>query len=162
MQSDRYKTIGAELASRFAEAAANEKDAQQPFAVKPVKLPNIDKLKQIPRKGQFSLFNQKHIKCAVDLIKIFDECQTTDDLLSVALYVRDEVNSVLFVYAYSVALTHRKDSKVELPSLIEIFPTKFLKKDTLKSINEDGFILPDNLRVKYFWVFRFDEGRKCG
>lgn len=146
-QSDRYKPIGVELATRFAEVGPYQKDAPQTIAVKPVKLPNIAHLKQIPRNGQFSLFNQRHIQVATDLIKIFDECKTMDDLLSVALYVRDQVNPILFVYAYSVALMHRTDSNVELPSMVEMLPRKFLKNGTIKSVQEDGFILPEQIRV---------------
>lgn len=128
-RSNWYKAIGVELDTRFADAIPNQRDAPQIIAVKPVKLPDITYLKEIQRNGYFSLFTQKRIQCVVNLIKILDECKTMDDLLSIALYVRDEVNSIH--YSYSVALMHRTNSKVELHSL-EIITTNFFEKDTIK------------------------------
>lgn len=68
-----------------------------------------------------------------------------------ALYVRDQVNPYMFVYSYSVVLTHRKDTQnILLPTIFEIFPTKFISRDTLIRAREEAFVVPDeNLRVKY-------------
>jgi hypothetical protein len=53
--------------------------------------------------------------------------RNADDFHSVAAYVRDRINSGLFVHCYSVAHLHRPDtSNSQLPPLSETFPDKFI------------------------------------
>lgn len=94
-------------------------------------------LKTFDKRGAFCMFNPQHVKYASALIKIFDSAKDLDELISLALYVRDQVNSQLFIYAYSVVLTHRyKSDKIELPQLFEIAPHKFFKKSTLIQVKQ--------------------------
>lgn len=83
------------------------------------------------------MFDRKHLQYARELIDIFQSAKNVDELISLALYVRDQVNIQLFVYAYSVVLTHRyKRDNIELPQLFEICPNKFFKKTVLVNVRE--------------------------
>lgn len=119
-----------------------------------MKLPDLSFPKRLKRNAQFSVFLALHTQYAEYLMRIFDDCKDIDELISMALYVRDQVNSQLFTYAYSVALTHRNDTdNIELPTLLEIFPAKFVKRSSLNTAREETFVLPENLRVKIFLMF---------
>lgn len=103
---------------------------------------------KLPRDAQFSIFIPIHRKYAEELLKIFFECETVDDLIATALYVRDQVNPYMFAYTYSVTLAHRKDTQnIQQPALVELFPTKFLKRDVLHYVRENVYVVPENLRV---------------
>lgn len=102
-------------------------------------------------------------------MKIFDECKDLDELVAMALYVRDQVNPFLFAYAYSVTLSHRKDSEnIVLPPLVEIFPSKFVTRDVLLYAREEAYVVPERLRVsqnmqgneKYFQIIINKVGTK--
>lgn len=103
--------------------------------VQHIDYPNLDHLKELDRRTTFSMFNRKHLQYARELIDIFQSAKNVDELISLALYVRDQVNIQLFVYAYSVVLTHRyKKDNIELPQLFEICPNKFFKKTVLMNV----------------------------
>lgn len=71
------------------------------------------------------------------LMRIFDSAKDLDELISIALYCRDQVNTQLFIYAYSVVLTHRKDTdNIQLPQAFEIVPHQFFKKNILSEARE--------------------------
>lgn len=72
------------------------------------------------------------------LLKIFDAANDLDELISLALYCRDQINSQLFIYAYCVVLAHRYDTdNIELPQLFEIRPNEFFKKSTIIQVREE-------------------------
>lgn len=74
--------------------------------------------------------------------------RNADDLLSLACYTRDRVNSYLFNYCLSVALLHRKDTQdLDIPSCITSFPDKFIDSRILARAREDANILPEGSRV---------------
>lgn len=74
--------------------------------------------------------------------------RSIDDFQSIAAYARDRVNPYLFNYALSVALLHRADTKdVELPSLIETFPSKFLDTRTVGKLREEATVVPEGSRM---------------
>lgn len=54
-----------------------------------------------------------------------------DDMIDTAALIRDRVNEQVFVYAYSAALTQRKDARARgavAPPIWEVFPEKFIGK----------------------------------
>lgn len=62
-----------------------------------------------------------------------------DDFLSAAVYARSHLNPYLFVYAYSVALLHREDTKnAHLPPLAELFPEKYVNGGFFASAREEA------------------------
>lgn len=78
---------------------------------------------------------------AKELIRIFDSAKDIDELISLSLYVRDQVNSSLFIYCYTVVITHRYDSdNIEVPQLYEIDPKKFFNKGTIIKVKEVGYV----------------------
>ena len=53
--------------------------------------------------------------------------RTRDDFLSAAAYARSHLNPYLFVYAFSVAMLHREDTRdAHLPPVSELFPEKYV------------------------------------
>jgi tyrosinase len=139
------------------------------------KLPDIKSFTDgLPRDKSFSLWLPRHAEIAGNLIKLFVETPKVDDLLTMAVYLRDEINTELFNYSLSVALLHRKDTRgVKIPSLIETFPYKFLHPNIIQRAKRDLNILPSNFRSpiivpvnkisplddeQKLWYFREDVG----
>lgn len=80
---------------------------------------------------------------------MFSDVKNTDDLLSVAIYVRERVNPYLFQYSYSVALLHRPDTQnVELPSMVHSFPEKFFHSKVMGKARAYGEVVPSDKRVR--------------
>lgn len=74
--------------------------------------------------------------------------RTLDDFLSAAVYCRDKMNPYLFNYALSVAILHRPDTKnLEIPSLSEVFPEKYMDSEVFSRAKEESNIVPDGQRV---------------
>lgn len=79
--------------------------------------------------------------------------RTYDDFLSVSVYARDRVNSQMFIYALSVAILHRPDTKhLPIPPVSEIFPDKFVDSGVFARANEEANILPTGARVSFALV----------
>lgn len=71
-----------------------------------------------------------------------------EDLLSVAIYIRERVNPYLFQYAFSVALLHRHDTKnLELPSMLQSFPEKFFHSKVIGQAKDQALFVPKERRV---------------
>lgn len=71
-----------------------------------------------------------------------------DDLLSMAAFARDRVNSQLFVYALSVAILHRPDTKgLPIPHLFEMFPDKYIDGAVFNRAKEEAQVVESGLRV---------------
>jgi len=74
--------------------------------------------------------------------------RTYDDFLSVSVYCRDRVNPDMFIYALSVAILHRSDTKdLPIPPLSEIFPDKYLDGAIFARAREEANIAPTGSRV---------------
>lgn len=73
-----------------------------------------------------------------------------DDLLSLAAYCRDRVNLGLFVYALSVTILHRPDTRhLKIPLLSETFPSLFLENEVFSRAREEASVTPIGSRVRY-------------
>lgn len=72
---------------------------------------NMDFAKIIGLDEAFSDFNPKHLRVAGKLTEIFMNAENHEELLSNAIYAKDQVNVYLFLYSFSVALVHRPDTK---------------------------------------------------
>lgn len=92
-------------------------------------------LKTFSKSEEFSTFNANHQEFATALIKIFNAAKDLDELISIALYCRDEVNVQLFVYAYYLVVSHRFVNIV-LPNAFEIIPQCFVKKAIFEQLKE--------------------------
>lgn len=69
------------------------------------------------------------------MYKIFNAAKDLDEFISIALYVRDEINMQLFVYVFYLVVSHRFDN-IALPNIFEIIPQNFYKKDILQQLKE--------------------------
>lgn len=71
-----------------------------------------------------------------------------DDYLSLSTYAKDRVNKYLYVYANSVALLHRSDTKnIPAPSHLQIFPELYMDRSVFSSAREENDIVPEGSRV---------------
>lgn len=71
-----------------------------------------------------------------------------DELQTVAVYAREHVNPALFNYAFSQALLHRTDTKdLQLPSLVETFPEKFVDSRVFSDIREEATVRAEGDRT---------------
>jgi tyrosinase len=131
-----------------------------------LQLPDIKSFTNgLPRDKSFSLWLPRHAKIAGNLIRLFVETPKVDDLLTIAVYLRDEINTELFNYSLSVALIHRKDTRgVNIPSLVETFPYKFFEPSIIQRAKKDLSILPTNFRapivVPFNKISQFDNEQK--
>lgn len=75
--------------------------------------------------------------------------RTYDDFLSVAVYCRDRVNPNMFIYALSVAILHRPDTKdLPVPPLTEVFPDKYMDSAIFSKAKEEANLVPEGARVR--------------
>lgn len=73
--------------------------------------------------------------------------RSVDELLSIAVYARERVNPLLFNYALSVAIFHRADTKdLNLPTMVELFPEKFVDSRVIGNIREEADVVRDEQR----------------
>nr|QOQ34392.1 prophenoloxidase 2-2 [Sogatella furcifera] len=95
--------------------------------LKRITLPDLDLPLQLKKTEQFTPFIPLHRQMAGQLIEKFLEIKNLEDFVSCSAYCRQNMNPLLFNYAYSVALLHRNDTKgFDLPPLHEFFPDKFI------------------------------------
>jgi hypothetical protein len=76
--------------------------------------------------------------------------KTLEDFLSLVAYCRDRMNPYMFVYALSVAILHRPDTKnVQVPALSEVFPEKYMDGALFERAKEESNIVPVGQRVTH-------------
>ncbi|KAK0083003.1 hypothetical protein PV326_006914 [Microctonus aethiopoides] len=139
---DRYRNIAFDVFSRFGE----ETDSK--ITVKQITLPDLSIPLQLDRRSPFSLFIPAHRKIAGRLIDIFLGMRTVEDFLSVAVYSRDRLNPNLFIYALSVAILHRPDTKdMAIPPLTEVFPDKYVDSGIFSRAKEEANVVPPGARI---------------
>ncbi|XP_017877241.2 phenoloxidase 1-like [Ceratina calcarata] len=137
---EKHRLRHSELFSHFHDSTVSK------IKIKQITLPDLRIPMQLDRRQPFSLFIPRHRKIAARLIDIFMGMKTYEDLLSVAVYCRDRVNPNLFIYALSVAMLHRPDTKdLPIPPLSLVFPDKYLARGVFSRAREEASI-PVNLR----------------
>ncbi|KAL3272976.1 hypothetical protein HHI36_014433 [Cryptolaemus montrouzieri] len=140
--ADRYKPIGVTLANRFGGEAGEE------IEIKNISLPKLGEITSLGRHENFSLFIPKHRRLAGKLINIFLGMRNIDDLLSVCVYARDNVNPYMFNYCLSVCLLHREDTRdLDVPSIIQSFPDKYVDSSVFVRAREETSIVPEDSRT---------------
>lgn len=79
-----------------------------------------------------------------------------EDFESAAVYTRDRLNPYLYTYALSVAIYHRPDTKeLNLPSLAEIFPDKFMDKSLFARAREESNLVEIDQRVHLLELYYY-------
>ncbi|XP_066594189.1 phenoloxidase 1 [Prorops nasuta] len=139
---DRYKAVAPQVLTRFNDGI------DEKISVKQISLPDLTVPMQLGRRDPFSLFIPKHRKIAARLIDIFMGMRTYDDFLSVAVYCRDRLNPNMFIYALSVAILHRPDTKnLPIPPLAEVFPDKYVDSGIFARAKEEANVVPAGSRL---------------
>ncbi|XP_017796963.1 PREDICTED: LOW QUALITY PROTEIN: phenoloxidase 2-like [Habropoda laboriosa] len=139
---DRYRPVATQVFNRFGD------DADTKLQVKQITLPDLSVPMQLGRHQAFSLFIPSHRKLAARLIDIFLGMRTYDDFLSIAVYCRDRLNPNMFIYALSVAILHRPDTRdLPVPPLTEVFPDKYMDSGIFARAREEANVVPAGARV---------------
>lgn len=68
--------------------------------------------------------------------------------LSMAAYVKDRLNPLLFQYSLTVATQHREDTKdLMVPSIVQNFPDRFVGATIFPRAREEGTLVPEGERM---------------
>ncbi|XP_071448896.1 phenoloxidase 1-like [Hetaerina americana] len=135
---ERFRPLADELGTRFGE------DAGVRIRVGQITVPDISLPMQLGRNEFFSLFIPYHREMAGRLISVLMGMRNYDDFLSASVFCRDRVNPYMFVYALSVAILHRNDTKnLRLPPLSEIFPDKYLDSRVFPKAREEANVVQE-------------------
>lgn len=78
--------------------------------------------------------------------------RTLEDFRSAVAFCKENLNRYLFIYALSVAILHRPDTRdLPIPPLSEIFPGKFFGDGLLSRAREEASVFDtDNTKVTQF------------
>ncbi|XP_065092363.1 phenoloxidase 8-like [Ochlerotatus camptorhynchus] len=139
--TDRYRPLAPMISKRFGSAPNH-------VVVKSIDPPDFTYALEIPRNGNYNTFSPKHRNISGKLVQDFMNAPDPEILLSMASYARDRLNPLLFQYALTVALLHRKDTHdVPVLSLLEMFPKRFVDPLLFPQLEEEGFVVDQPQRV---------------
>nr|AAV91794.1 prophenoloxidase 5 [Aedes aegypti] len=139
--TDRYRPLAPIINDRFGSAPNH-------VVVRSIDPPDFTYAMEIPRNGNYNQFSPKHRNIAGKLVQDFMNAPDPEILLSMASYGRDRLNPLLFQYALTVALLHRKDTQdVPVLSLLETFPKRFVDPLLFPQLEEEGFVVDQPQRV---------------
>jgi len=86
----------------------------------------------LPRGQIFTLFNDKHREQMITIFESLFFAEDWDTFFRTACYARDRVNEGQFIYALSVAVLHREDTRgIVLPPAYEIYPHLFVNSEVI-------------------------------
>ncbi|XP_050531052.1 phenoloxidase 1-like [Daktulosphaira vitifoliae] len=143
----RYQSISSGLDTRFQDQDSKHKATYIPVT-KLSKLPDISFALALKRDTAFCLFNSYHNEIAGKLIELLMSTKNFDELLSLSLYLRDRINSYLFIYALSVVVLHRPDTRnLELPSHAQMFPGMYVNSTNFGQARQESNLIPAENRV---------------
>ncbi|ROT61245.1 prophenoloxidase [Penaeus vannamei] len=99
---------------------------------KDVALQDLGTATSIPMGSAFSFFLASHRRAARDLCNVFMKTNGAEDLMQVAARVHGKVNETLFIYAISFVILRKKElHSVRLPTMVEVFPSRFVPQRAL-------------------------------
>lgn len=125
--------------------------------VRPYGMPDISFAELLDRKVNFTIFNCFHQECAKQLINMLLHMPGIHQFLSACAYFRERVNPFLFIYAASVAMLRREDTKgIPFPTHVECFPELYLNGCIFNGIRNIASITPAR-RVPIEVPFQYDE-----
>nr|QCC26461.1 hexamerin 1 precursor [Octostigma sinensis] len=102
----------------------------------------------LPRHHIFNVFNDKHRQQAIVLFELLYSAENFQTFYNTSAWARVHVNEGMFVYAVSVAVLHRQDTRgVVLPPLHEVYPHFFVNKHVIREvtnakINQTPWVIP--------------------
>nr|QCC26464.1 hemocyanin subunit type 1 [Pogonognathellus sp. AD-2013] len=90
--------------------------------------------RMLPRGEIFNLFEEEHRREMINIFEVLFFAKDWDTFHHVACYLRDRVNEGQFIYALTVAVLHKPETRgIRLPPAYETYPHLFV---TAKVINE--------------------------
>nr|SMH67861.1 HcA [Scolopendra dehaani] len=96
-------------------------------------------LGHLPKNEIFSLFDERNWPEAKAAVKYLLEPKTFDDFIKAAKILITRINDEIFLYALSVAILHRPDTRgVQIPRIQDVFPDKFIPNFLLQQIREEA------------------------
>ena len=99
---------------------------ETPTATPSVKYPSTDIVGKLPKDQLFSWFNEQHMKEAETIYNFLISLPSFDDFWTAADYFKKVLNGGVYLYALSVALKHRADTRdLSLPPMWQINPFSF-------------------------------------
>ncbi|XP_058447738.1 hexamerin-1.1-like [Malaya genurostris] len=91
----------------------------------------------LPKGEVFSIFDEVHREQAIALFHLFYYAKDWDTFYKTAAWARYYVNEGMFVYALSVAVTHRSDmAGFILPAPYEIYPYYFVNTEVVQKAQQ--------------------------
>nr|AUO15573.1 hexamerin-like protein 2 [Haplotropis brunneriana] len=86
----------------------------------------------LPRGEVFSIYYEKHLYQAKALFELMYYAKDFDSFYQTAVWAREYMNEAMFVYAFTIAVLHREDTKeITLPAPYEIYPQLFVNADVI-------------------------------
>jgi len=80
--------------------------------------------------------------------------------MSLAAYCRDRTNPYMFIYALSVVVIHKPETRgLELPSHAEMFPSLYMDSSVFNRAREESEVVQAGSRVSYMTAVRHFEFR---
>ncbi|CAG9773758.1 unnamed protein product [Ceutorhynchus assimilis] len=111
---------------------------------------------QLPKGEIFSIANQMHLEQAMAVFDLLYYAKDFETFYKTAVVLRHFINEGMFLYTYSVALIHRKDTYgIVLPPIYEIYPHYFFDLKTiqqayrLKETNQESQTIYANYTSNY-------------
>lgn len=87
----------------------------------------------LPRGQVFTMMDKEMHHQAVVLFRVLHSAKTFDVFYNTAVWARFHVNEQMYVYALSVAVIHRPDTRLmKLPPLYEMMPHLFFNDDVMQ------------------------------
>lgn len=88
----------------------------------------------LPRGEEFSVLKKSHIDEAVALFNLMHQAENFDVFKRVLVWARFHVNEGVFVYAATVAISHRSEFEgVVLPAPYEVYPYYYFNAETIQA-----------------------------
>ncbi|XP_050704837.1 phenoloxidase 1-like [Eriocheir sinensis] len=95
--------------------------------------------RSIPRGSVFSSFLESHRLAAKELCDYLMQASNVRELSLMAEGVREVLNEKLFIYAVSsVILTQPEMRALQIPSIVEVFPSSFVPRTTLAAMEQQA------------------------
>lgn len=86
----------------------------------------------LPRGEIFSVFNEYQLQQAIALFNVFYYANDYDTFYRTAVYLRNQVNEGIYLYALSVAIVQRPDTnRIVLPPIYEVYPYYFFNSEVI-------------------------------
>ncbi|KAL3274342.1 hypothetical protein HHI36_015740 [Cryptolaemus montrouzieri] len=87
----------------------------------------------LPKGEIFSVFNDIHVTQVKALFKLFYTAKNYEIFHKTAIWARQHINEGMFLYTYSVAISHRPDTQeIILPAIYELYPQYFFSSEVMQ------------------------------